>query len=57
MTDSTNVSKIGLCAPSEDISEAKKRLRKEGKCIRDALYPEERKRGEILITERLLGHQ
>ena len=36
---------------------AKKEIRKEMLTLRNVLSDEERKRGDFLITERLLGHQ
>lgn len=42
---------------TEEIREQKKKLRREILAHRDALTEEERERGKLLITERILGHQ
>lgn len=42
---------------TEELREQKKRLRSEILKRRDALTQEERERGKLLITERILGHQ
>ncbi len=38
-------------------TEEKSRLRKEVLALRASISPEERKRAEILLTERIVGHQ
>lgn len=40
-----------------EIHEIRRRLRRETLAARDAMSPEERRRGSLLMTERLLGHQ
>lgn len=41
----------------EEEQKQKKKLRKDLLALRDALSPEAQKRAEVLITERILGHQ
>lgn len=42
---------------SVEIQEIRRRLRREALRTRDALCPDERRRGSLLMTERILGHQ
>lgn len=42
---------------SAEIREIRRKLRREALRARDALSPDERRRGSLLMTERILGHQ
>lgn len=42
---------------SVEIQEIRRRLRRETLRARDALSPDERRRGSLIMTERILGHQ
>lgn len=47
----------GIEGLAEENLEIRKKLRRKALVERDAMSPEERQRGSLLMTERLLGHQ
>lgn len=47
----------GIEALDEENLEIRQKLRRKALTARDAMSPEERQRGSLLMTERLLGHQ
>lgn len=47
----------GIEVLDEESLEIRRKLRRKALAARDAMSPEERQRGSLLMTERLLGHQ